>query len=43
MNWVQVYRDDVIASIFGTGFGRLPARNWSLTLSIASKFAGLDH
>ena len=24
MNWVQVYRDDVIASIFGTltGFGR---------------------
>ena len=26
MNWVQVYRDDVIASIFGTPLTRL----WSL-------------
>ena len=37
MNWVQVYRDDVIASIFGTpltGFGRYSGRLETASLEL---------
>ena len=44
MNWVQVYRDDVIASIFGTpltGFGRYS--RWTRNAAVRYAITSNDH